>query len=350
MAQQQEETLIVPSARPATGRRTLSGPVGSKRTLIEVALTAIVCLSVYLSFIEVRLTIPDSDLTRVVTEFVTWDMSAYNWREPLYWFSGKLLTRYTDDPWVAIIILDVCVVLLLYFALKDYNLPPIFFLALLLSPLFVLGFNNIHRQLCGLAAWLLVERRTNANGPYKGVVWHAIPFMIHSSAGVLSIIYYFAYAIVRRDIVILCGIAGFALVFSGLYPQVLAALARDGTETNTSLELYLAWAAACAFPIFYASSRVPFIIIFYVVGIFASAGLFVFSGGSSGSRFFMTIITVSSIWVVSRIVPNVYRGKISHPIIVTAIGLLLTLPTFFNKFSSTILLAAFTGKEFFRFM
>ncbi|MFL0355225.1 EpsG family protein [Erythrobacter sp. GH1-10] len=326
----------------ASGIRLAAAQVKQRREGSRVARWAavIACIPLYFLFLEVRVTIPDSDLTRVVEEFVSIGMSSYNLREPLYWAPGKLLTAIFDDGWIAIFLLDIAVFACLLFAFRSRPLPAVFIIALFLSPLFVLGINNIHRQLVGFAVWLVVERTTLERGPYKTFAWHLIPFLIHTSMGILSLIYYICYALIKRDIIILSAIGASILIVVGLFPDAVAGFFREGTETTTSLVVYSAWAFAVAFPVIAAARKTPFIILFYLLGAAASAVLFTFSGGSSGSRFFIMFITIVSIWVVGRVLPESDDGPILRLGFLLAICALLAGPTFATDFSMEILRSA----------
>lgn len=304
------------------------------------------CVVLYFLFLEMRLTIPDSDLTRVVEEFSTIGMSEYNWREPLYWATGKLLTGIIGDAWISIIVLDLVGFFCLFLALRKYEVATPFIIALFLSPLFVLGINNIHRQLIGFAVWLLIERETLDRGPYRVFYLHLIPLLIHSSMGVLSLIYFLCYSVIKRDFIILTSIIFLSIFSIGFFSGTLSGVFREGTDVTTSLGAYILWSLALAIPVMFAARKSGFVILFYGLGTIASTVLFVWSGGSSGSRFFVMFITVVAIWVVSRILSVMnHKGPVYFTILYM-ICVLIIAPTFFNDFSYEMLRSAVMRVQF----
>lgn len=304
----------------------------------------LIAVYIYVLLLGVRLTIPLSDLTRVVEEFSAIGMSDYNLREPLYWATGKVLTASFNDAWLAIFVLDMASLVMVAIAVRGRSLSGIAIVCLVLSPMILLGICNIHRQLVGFAAWMLVERLTENSKPSRAVPLHMIPFLIHSSMGILSFIYFFVQACSRKNYPVIFALASFVLLAALLFGNVLAELFRQGTETNTSVIIYLGWAIAVYAILAAATGLRNSMSFFYVLGILVAIALFIFSGGSSGSRFFMLVITVTSIWLFGH--QELRSGTPRAKLLNLLLGMALVLPTFGSDFSTDIIRAAYFGVPF----
>jgi hypothetical protein len=304
----------------------------------------LVAFGIYFLLIGVRLTIPQSDLTRVVDEFNAIGMSDYNLREPIYWAAGKILTASLNDAWSAIFALDVASLVMVSLALRGRPLPGVAIICLILSPMILLGICNIHRQLVGFAAWLMVERLTENSKPSRAAALHFIPFLIHSSMGLLSFLYFFVQACNRRNYSVIFGLMFFVLVSLLLFGNVIAELFRQGTETNIGVGIYLVWATVIYGILVFAVGWRSMISFFFFLGVAAAIALFIFSGGSSGSRFFMLVITVCSIWVYGH--QSLRDGSVRARVLTLALSAALLLPTFGSDFSLEILRSAYYGKAF----
>lgn len=299
----------------------------------------LIAAGIYILLLAVRLTIPLSDLTRVVEEFNAIGMSDYNLREPVYWAAGKFLTATLNDAWAAIFVLDMVSLAMVALAIRGRSLSGIAIVCLILSPMILLGICNIHRQLVGFAAWMLVERLTENSKASRAVPLHVLPFLIHNSMGILSFIYFFVQACARRNYPVIFALLSFVLLAMLLFGNVLAELFRQGTETNTSVTVYLAWSLAVYAILAAATGLRNSISLFYALGVLVAIALFVFSGGSSGSRFFMLVITVTSIWMFGHeaLRKETPRAKLLNLLL----GMALVLPTFGSDFSTEILRAAY---------
>ncbi|WP_373476298.1 hypothetical protein [Sphingorhabdus sp.] len=304
----------------------------------------LIAVYIYVLLLGVRLTIPLSDLTRVVEEFSAIGMSDYNLREPLYWATGKVLTASFNDAWLAIFVLDMASLVMVAIAVRGRSLSGIAIVCLVLSPMILLGICNIHRQLVGFAAWMLVERLTENSKPSRAVPLHMIPFLIHSSMGILSFVYFFVQACSRKNYPVIFALASFVLLAALLFGNVLAELFRQGTETNTSVIIYLGWAIAVYAILAAATGLRNSMSFFYVLGILVAIALFIFSGGSSGSRFFMLVITVTSIWLFGH--QALRSGTPRAKLLNLLLGMALVLPTFGSDFSTDIIRAAYFGVPF----
>lgn len=299
----------------------------------------LIALGLYALLLAVRLTIPLSDLTRVVEEFNAIGMSEYNLREPIYWATGKVLTATLDDAWAAIFVLDMASFAMFALAVRNRSLSGFAIICLILSPMILLGICNIHRQMVGFAVWMLIERLTENSKPTRAVPLHVIPFLIHSSMGMLSFIYFFVQACSRRNYPIIFAMASFVLVATLLFGNVLAELFRQGTETNTSVIIYLVWSVAVYAVLAAATGLRNSISFFYVLGVLVAIALFIFSGGSSGSRFFMLVITVTAVWLFGH---QALRDKTPRARLLNILlGVTLVIPSFGSDFSTEILRAAY---------
>lgn len=294
---------------------------------------------IYLALLSVRMTIPDSDLTRVVEEFSTIGMSDYNWREPLYWAVGKVLTAATGDAWLAILALDMASLAMVVLATRKRGIPGFAIVCLMLSPMILLGVCNIHRQLVAFSVWLLIERETEDGRQPRSAILHIVPFLIHNSMGILSFVYFFVQAIDRRNYFIIYSLAGIAIIANFIFGSYLADLFRQGTDTNTSVAIYFGWSLIVFIILVIALGLKHILNLLYALLIFVSILLFLFSGGSSGSRFFMLAITVVATWLFGH--SALRDGSFKARILSYCLGLALVLPTFGSDFSREILRAAY---------
>ena len=304
----------------------------------------LMAFGIYVLLLSVRLTIPLSDMTRVVEEFNAIGMSDYNFREPIYWATGKILTATLNDAWSAIFVLDMASLLMVAWALRGRSLPGIAIICLVLSPMILLGICNIHRQLVGFAAWLLIARLTEDSKPSRTVALHVIPFLIHSSMGILSFLYFFVQACSRRNYSVIFGLLSFVVVSLLLFGNVIAELFRQGTETNTGAIIYLVWALVIYGILIFSVGIRSTISFFYFLGIVVAIALFVFSGGSSGSRFFMLVITVCSIWLFGD--ESLRDGSMRARVLILSLSAALVIPSFGSDFSLEILRSAYFGVQF----
>jgi hypothetical protein len=304
----------------------------------------LMAFGIYVLLLSVRLTIPLSDMARVVEEFNAIGMSDYNLREPIYWATGKILTASLNDAWSAIFVLDMASLVMVAWALRGRSLPGVAIICLVLSPMILLGICNIHRQLVGFAAWLLIERLTEDAKPSRAVALHVIPFLIHSSMGILSFLYFFVQACNRRNYPVIFSLISFVVVSLLLFGNVIAELFRQGTDTNTGVGIYILWAMAIYGILVLSAGWRSMISFFYFLGIAVAIALFIFSGGSSGSRFFMLVITVCSIWLYGE--QSLRDGSVRARVLYLALSGALLLPSFGSDFSLEILRSTYLGVPF----
>jgi hypothetical protein len=302
-------------------------------------LLGIMVIAVAYYFIsEVRLTITNSDIYRNIYEFNDLSFSDYNAREPLYWFAGKLSTAMTGDPWRALTYMDIAAFICLFLSLRHRSIAPIAAVGIVLSPLFILGICNIHRQMIGFAAWVLVARSAEGRATGSHPLAHLIPFLIHNSLGILSVAYLTARYISERNWRTIIAIVVVFLIAGLLGRESIGSYFREGTETNTSLAAYLLWFAAVgAIAIAFFPTSV-FFRWYLILGGSLGTVLFVISGGSSGSRFFMMVLTSLALWLFDS---EKFRGQgfksVGYQAVLAAA---LILPTISSSFSSDILKAA----------
>jgi hypothetical protein len=215
----------------------------------------------------------------------------------------------------------------------------------MLSPLFVLGFTNIHRQLIAFFVWIFVERiiYNNKDKPIY-LFLHFIPFLIHSSTGILSYLYFFADAIAERRWKTVFALSILSLFFVFLFGSIIEILFRGGANITTSMTVYLIWSIGVSVLMALTRSIRLNLAIFYVLGCVVSVYLFVGSAETSGSRFFIMIITISVFWMlISRDMNGSgMRDRLFRFLLLA----LLCLPTITSDFSSEILRSAITGKPY----
>jgi hypothetical protein len=275
----------------------------------------------------------------VVDEFNAIGMSDYNWREPLYWITGKILTELMNDPWAAIIGLDAISAIAVAYAVRGNRRPGIAILAFVLSPMILLGLVNIHRQMVGFAIWMLIERITQGRTSLSTAPWHIIPLMIHSSMGVLSFVYFLAKAVRQKDIVVIFSMSAAIFIAFGVFGETLFQFFRQGTDTSTTIGGYLAW-AGLVFPfILLGVGDKNGLVTFYVLGCIAATVLFIVSGGSSGSRFFMLVITTCTVWAFTTAELRLKEG-LANTFFIFGLAVALVVPSLVSAFSIEILRAA----------
>ena len=293
---------------------------------------------------NLRLTMYNSDLFRNVYEFSALGFSDYNYREPLYWAFGKIVTEISGDPWIAVTTLDVTAAISIFLSLRSRKLSLIAVAALALSPLFVLGICNIHRQFIAFAVWLLVVRRGSDDKIDVKSFYHGIPFLIHNSLGILSIVYFLAVLVSERrwSLLIALGIVGIALLVG--FGNAISGFFREGTDTTTSLGLYLMWSVLVGVVAVLMFPEWRFLRWFAVLGTIFSIVLFVGSGGSSGSRFFMLVVTAMAFWLFDR--QKFEKADFRTTALLSSLGVLLVVPTLTNAFSRDIVVAAYYDLPF----
>jgi hypothetical protein len=267
---------------------------------------------IYYLFAEVRPSIEGSDIFRNIDEFNSIGFSEYNYREPIYWLLGKSLIALTSDGWTVIFIMDLFAFSLLYFTNKRNSIYPMM-IAIMLSPLFVLGISNIHRQM--------------------------IPFMIHNSLGIVSIAFFMARLFEYREWKLLAAIFLILSTTFLIFGNSLAVFFREGTDTKTGMGLYLVWSSVVAGLCIYLSDRRFFLGAFAVLGVSASVLLFQVSGGSSGSRLFMLIVTALVFWAIDS--DRLRLGGVVGTAYQVVLSIVLILPSWNNSFSRDIIVAAY---------
>jgi hypothetical protein len=293
---------------------------------------------IYYLFAEVRPSIEGSDIFRNIDEFNSIGFSEYNYREPIYWLLGKSLIALTSDGWTVIFIMDLFAFSLLYFTNKRNSIYPMM-IAIMLSPLFVLGISNIHRQMIAFCFWIfIVSKSSNEIKSYEFGL-HMIPFMIHNSLGIVSIAFFMARLFEYREWKLLAAIFLILSTTFLIFGNSLAVFFREGTDTKTGMGLYLVWSSVVAGLCIYLSDRRFFLGAFAVLGVSASVLLFQVSGGSSGSRLFMLIVTALVFWAIDS--DRLRLGGVVGTAYQVVLSIVLILPSWNNSFSRDIIVAAY---------
>jgi hypothetical protein len=299
----------------------------------------------YIALDQTRRTIFGADMTNVVNGFSILEMNEVEWREPLYWLFGKYLTLLLNNPWRSVIVVDMIGISAILYTI--YRSPArgylVFFL--MLSPLFLLGFTNIHRQLIAFLIWILVERIIFHNKDNKlYLALHFVPFLIHSSTGILSYLYFLSDSIYQRKWKTVFALTVSSLLFVLLFGDIIQILFRGGANVTTGMAVYVLWAVSVGVLMLAAKSIPLNMAIFYVLGCVVSIYLFVGSAETSGSRFFIMIITTSVVWIM--ISQNMNEFGVKARIYRIMFLALLCLPTFTSDFSLEILRSAVTGRPY----
>jgi hypothetical protein len=162
--------------------------------------------------------------------------------------------------------------------------------------------------------------------------------------GILSLIYFFVQACSRRNYLVISGLIFLVLTSVLFFGGVVTELFRQGTETNIGLTVYLYWSIVIYVILILAVGWHSLISFFYLLGVTAGIALFVFSGGSSGSRFLMLVITVCSVWLFSD--QSLTSGSARARALNFALAVALVLPTLASDFSLEILRSAYYGRPF----
>lgn len=301
---------------------------------------AVTLAAYYLVICYARSLLDDTDIVRVLDEFSQPDIAPYNLREPLYWVPGKLLTKWTGEAWLAIICFDLASFWLLYKSQPRLGSLPFLVLGLLLSPLLVLGLSNIHRQLVGFAVWAFLIERSRGRSMSVRVALSLLPFFIHNSLILLSFTYFLAECIALRKwkplLLVAAGIALYIAVH-GLGGNIYELYFREGTGTNTPVYQYIIWLIAIFAVAQISIYSVPFIRWFALTGGTLAFALFEVSGGSSGSRFFMMVVTCIALWSTAH---PMFQGRSIRGIASSVcLVVVLAMPTFAHSFTRNILLS-----------
>jgi len=105
--------------------------------------------------ISIRFAEFDADINVYAREFYSDSYSLYYTREAIFWLGSRLVFSISESEIVTFILLDLLVVSVLFFSLREFSAPKYsFFLILILFPI-VFGFQNIYRQLFATAFLLL---------------------------------------------------------------------------------------------------------------------------------------------------------------------------------------------------
>ncbi len=304
--------------------------------------SAVILAAYYLLIGYSRTLLDDTDILRCLDEFSQPETTLYSLREPLYWVPGKLLTEWTGQAWLAIVGFDLASFWLLYKSQPRLKSVPFLVLGLLLSPLLVLGLSNIHRQLVGFAVWAFLIERSRGRSISLRVALSLVPFFIHNSLLLLSFTYFLAEFIALRKwkLVLPAGAVVIALYLAvqSLGGDIQETYFREGTDTNTSVYLYIVWTITVFFAARVSIYSAPFMRWFALIGGTLAFALFEVSGGSSGSRFFMLVVTCIALWSTAN---PLFQARSMRAITFGAcLVLALATPTFANSFSRNILFSA----------
>jgi hypothetical protein len=169
-----------------------------------------------------------------------------------------------------------------------------------------------------------------------------LPFFIHNSLLLLSFTYFLAECIaLRKWRLVLPGVAGMIALYlavQSLGGDIYESYFREGTDTNTSVYLYIVWTIAIFFAARVSIYSAPFMRWFALTGGTLAFVLFEVSGGSSGSRFFMMVVTCIALWSTAN---PLFQARSMRAITFGAcLVLALATPTFDNSFSRNILFSA----------
>jgi hypothetical protein len=88
----------------------------------------------------------DGDINTYASSMSHSSLSIYYLKEPVVWLGQRYLFSWLQDPFYVFLSTDLFVGLLLFRALKNFNLPQYAFFSILIFFPFVLGMQNVYRQ------------------------------------------------------------------------------------------------------------------------------------------------------------------------------------------------------------
>jgi hypothetical protein len=216
---------------------------------------------------------------------------------------------------------------------KTISSNPFWTTALMLSPLFVLGFANIHRQMVAIVLWIVISRWNGKNGVLRSSLGGILCFFVHNSIILVVIVDVLAEFFAKKQF--LKGFVVIAFMVFGLaifgYDSYYF---REGTDVGTSSLVYTAWFLALLISGFVGGADKKSIYIIIIGGVLAFL-MFEISGGSSGSRMFIAFATIYSIDIQSQ--PDYSRAITRKNISKYSIMILMIAPTFVNDFARSLI-------------
>lgn len=278
---------------------------------------------------------PDSDIFRVYENISSSDFGLYEWREPIYWAVTKFLYGLGVNESSIVWLLTLISIGLFSLRLIPHKGNYFLFCSLIiLSPLFVLGIVNIHRQFLAVLIYCTVVFGSQAHSISKILIGSVLCGMIHNSIfaiGLVNIMAYLLYSKRHIDFFILTFSAFCLINLPFLDYYLIGFFFREGTDVNSSITIYIIWTSLILLFVYKIFGIKSFGFIFFLLGSFFSIGLFYVSGGSSGMRFLISFqfILLVLLFQKSRINPN----NVVH----FAFILLMLLPVFMSEFSRSII-------------
>lgn len=301
------------------------------------AVTFILLSLIYIFLANARSQLDDSDIFRVVEQFEFSEMTAYTWREPLYWLVGKWLTGIFVNPWVGIVLIDLTCFYLLALRSKGIKHSPVYAFFIIISPFSILGFANIHRQLVGFFVWFCIVQRSTLKFQGRDLLTYILPALIHNSLLFFSVIHFFCrLQKIKHQIFFLMLMLPAVILMLNL-TLVSEDLFREGTETNTSIFAYLMWTLVISTAAYDFFKRDVFLLKFYSLAILFSVLMFELSGASSGSRMFLMV----NMYLAMEIYLNKDQLFQDVKLKIFLIYVLILLPTLVHPFTTQILLTPF---------
>lgn len=103
-------------------------------------------ITAYISLILVVRTTFDFDIRNYAETMTYQSISIYYLKEPIVWLGHRFIYFWVQNPFYVFLLSDFLIGLILFRALKNFNLPKYAFFSILIFFPFVLGMQNIYRQ------------------------------------------------------------------------------------------------------------------------------------------------------------------------------------------------------------
>ena len=192
-----------------------------------------VCYVLLISVIRLNFQVDIS----VYAESMKYDViSFYYYREPIIWFSHRLLYLLTGSTYLTFIITDLFIGYMLFLALRNFRLPKYSFFSILVFFPVILGMQNVYRQWAA-AVFLLYAISILENQPktLRVYFWYVVSILSHNVAAVFIPLFFLKEKSFKERLLF---IIAFSVALAGLFMG--ANTKTSATTSGLSLEyLYI---------------------------------------------------------------------------------------------------------------
>lgn len=156
---------------------------------ICVLLSIAIFVVVQYGYAQERLGFRGGDIERY-TEFFsdTNFYDAFYIKEFIYYFPGKFLTHLLGDAYATLTVFDYICFGAILFCYPALRRNPFYVFTVLMSPLFMTGFTNIHRQMIATGAYIIVDTRIDRTNVYKRLILSLFCVFIHDYVAIIAAI------------------------------------------------------------------------------------------------------------------------------------------------------------------